>query len=429
MAFVLAKCPQCGGNLEVDNEKDAAICKFCNSPFVVEKAINNYNTFTTNNYEGATIHMYDNPKESADSLFDICMKCCEKGEYEAMKSTYSIFADKYPTDWRVYYVALLRDSWSFTKMPKLIGNPVCEEYRLRPIVRIKIVDAPEIVYEDMFFNKKASDEQNTNKAVIYGLPAESVVNMTKISTGCCLAEEYSICLEEDVNRLKKWADAADISKICKSYDDYMQQISSKVKALERQAKEKVENAIKKYRGSIFTRAEYDPEVYPNISLWELRSRFVPNMHLESLEKEGNTTIPMCKLVINRKGVMQFAYPGGQYHNWVSISDLDSSGKFVYTEPERENNYHRLGKCYLESEGDDLFIRFTVFHRSGDDWSYRCKMKWCSGSGRCYIATAVYGSYDCPEVWVLRRYRDYYLKNSSSGRLFIRLYLCYQSNHS
>ncbi len=24
---------------------------------------------------------------------------------------------------------------------------------------------------------------------------------------------------------------------------------------------------------------------------------------------------------------------------------------------------------------------------------------------CYIATCVYGSYDCPEVWTLRRFRD------------------------
>ena len=45
----------------------------------------------------------------------------------------------------------------------------------------------------------------------------------------------------------------------------------------------------------------------------------------------------------------------------------------------------------------------------------------SSSGGCYIATAVYGSYDCPEVWGLRRYRDYSLKISVLGRLFIRIY--------
>ena len=40
---------------------------------------------------------------------------------------------------------------------------------------------------------------------------------------------------------------------------------------------------------------------------------------------------------------------------------------------------------------------------------------------CYIATCVYGSYDCPEVWVLRRFRDGVLANSTPGRLFIKVY--------
>ena len=40
---------------------------------------------------------------------------------------------------------------------------------------------------------------------------------------------------------------------------------------------------------------------------------------------------------------------------------------------------------------------------------------------CYIATAVYGSYDCPQVWTLRRYRDFSLSRSAPGRLFIKLY--------
>ena len=40
-------------------------------------------------------------------------------------------------------------------------------------------------------------------------------------------------------------------------------------------------------------------------------------------------------------------------------------------------------------------------------------------GGCYIATCVYGSYDCPEVWTLRRYRDYTLDLTWYGRTFIR----------
>lgn len=40
---------------------------------------------------------------------------------------------------------------------------------------------------------------------------------------------------------------------------------------------------------------------------------------------------------------------------------------------------------------------------------------------CYVATAVYGSYDCPEVWTLRRFRDFTLDETWYGRLFIKAY--------
>ena len=43
------------------------------------------------------------------------------------------------------------------------------------------------------------------------------------------------------------------------------------------------------------------------------------------------------------------------------------------------------------------------------------------TGGCYVATAVYGSYDCPEVWTLRRFRDNTLAETWYGRAFIRVY--------
>ena len=45
----------------------------------------------------------------------------------------------------------------------------------------------------------------------------------------------------------------------------------------------------------------------------------------------------------------------------------------------------------------------------------------SNSAGCYIATCVYGSYDCPQVWTLRRFRDYILDETRYGRLFIKCY--------
>lgn len=40
---------------------------------------------------------------------------------------------------------------------------------------------------------------------------------------------------------------------------------------------------------------------------------------------------------------------------------------------------------------------------------------------CYVATCVYGSYDCPQVWTLRRFRDRNLRKSWHGRIFVKVY--------
>ena len=42
-------------------------------------------------------------------------------------------------------------------------------------------------------------------------------------------------------------------------------------------------------------------------------------------------------------------------------------------------------------------------------------------GACYVATAVYGSYNCPQVWTLRRFRDNTLDETWYGRAFIKTY--------
>lgn len=53
--------------------------------------------------------------------------------------------------------------------------------------------------------------------------------------------------------------------------------------------------------------------------------------------------------------------------------------------------------------------------------YGYSIKTSTSSGGCYVATAVYGSYDCPQVWTLRRFRDFTLAESWYGRVFIHVY--------
>jgi len=61
MPLVAAKCTSCGAALQVNSEADAAVCQFCNTPFIVEKAINHYNV--TNNISAAVVNVYGGMKQ------------------------------------------------------------------------------------------------------------------------------------------------------------------------------------------------------------------------------------------------------------------------------------------------------------------------------------------------------------------------------
>ena len=49
MPLVPALCTQCGSTLEIDSSLEAAVCPYCRTPFITEKAINSYNTTNVTN--------------------------------------------------------------------------------------------------------------------------------------------------------------------------------------------------------------------------------------------------------------------------------------------------------------------------------------------------------------------------------------------
>ncbi len=54
-----AKCTSCGANIQVDEQKDAGVCPYCNSAYVTEKAIRNYdNSINTTNNAGTIVNNY-----------------------------------------------------------------------------------------------------------------------------------------------------------------------------------------------------------------------------------------------------------------------------------------------------------------------------------------------------------------------------------
>ena len=67
--LIAAKCTNCGAAIEVDDSKEAGICKFCGTAFITEKVIQNYNynidnrTTVNNNIETAYIQNGDSFEE------------------------------------------------------------------------------------------------------------------------------------------------------------------------------------------------------------------------------------------------------------------------------------------------------------------------------------------------------------------------------
>lgn len=61
MGFIAAKCTQCGANIEVDKTQTAGICPYCKTPYVTEKAIQNYvlniSSLSGLNIQNATINI------------------------------------------------------------------------------------------------------------------------------------------------------------------------------------------------------------------------------------------------------------------------------------------------------------------------------------------------------------------------------------
>ena len=90
--------------------------------------------------------------------------------------------------------------------------------------------------------------------------------------------------------------------------------------------------------------------------------------------------------------------------------------------EQGTEFHREYVKYLaDRESNKNLIMEYIGKIQKIKPDYQAREVDTSSAGGCYVATAVYGSYDCPEVWTLRRFRDYTLAETGYGRAFIRTY--------
>ena len=114
-----------------------------------------------------------------------------------------------------------------------------------------------------------------------------------------------------------------------------------------------------------------------------------------------------------------------YSEYDRTMDKDGSKYPVYksTEPNNRCSKFSLGAMdviansvggMLDENGDPLLVSLE------DVPGLKAKLE-KEEKGGCYIATAVYGSYEAPEVLTLRLFRDEVLQKNFFGRLFVKTY--------
>jgi len=109
--------------------------------------------------------------------------------------------------------------------------------------------------------------------------------------------------------------------------------------------------------------------------------------------------------------------------WLKAAFTDI--KFCSRELSFSREYYKvkLDKHFKMITKDEYFESFLSLARQSGvmDLQSADSDSSSSSSEGCYIATCVYGSYDCPQVWTLRRYRDCTLSKTWYGRVFVSIY--------
>jgi len=93
--LVPAICTQCGAQVSIDNTKEAAVCPACGTPFIVEKAVRNYNTTVVNNNYIEHAVVGSNSKSEAIERFCFYLKINDQAK---LSNEIKTFQDKWPMD-------------------------------------------------------------------------------------------------------------------------------------------------------------------------------------------------------------------------------------------------------------------------------------------------------------------------------------------
>lgn len=310
MPLVQAKCTNCGANLEINNTLDAAVCPYCGAAFIVEKAINNFNT--TNHINAGVVNVYGG--SSADFV---------------------------------------------------IRGGVLEKYN-GAATEVVIPDSVKIIGDSAFSGCKG-----ITSVVI----PDSVQEIGSGAFQYC-GSLTSIAIPHSVREIGGGAFDGCTALASVAIPDSVQEIGSAA-----------------FRGCGSLTAIEIPNSVKEIGYEAFA---------------GCTALTSVTLPDSLEEIKSNLFSGCRALRAIKIPEpVNEIGEYAFIYCESLQNVEIKGKPHIDS---------SAFQSTPYQQAINQKQK----SG-CYIATAVYGSYDCPEVWTLRRFRDNTLDRTWYGRAFIRTY--------
>lgn len=157
--LVPALCPNCNGTLEIDDKQEAAVCKYCSTPFIVEKAINNYVTNHNTYIQNATIVN----KDSDETLLKKGITQIEIGQYEDAIDTFALMSKEYPENWKGWFGLSLANFYMYPEEGFLMDEAIYKIIPENVLVEINEEYAPvEIVDIERLEEKICKVRANTD---------------------------------------------------------------------------------------------------------------------------------------------------------------------------------------------------------------------------------------------------------------------------
>lgn len=139
--------------------------------------------------------------------------------------------------------------------------------------------------------------------------------------------------------------------------------------------------------------------------------YLKDVCVPNLEVAEENSFRLCEILKTFESLKLKSIGVAAFMNCTNLTTVNCPNAIL----EVEKNAKRYNNFVGCENLNDITLSSTV------DTSKIIKKELPQGSGGCYVATCVYGSYDCPEVWTLRRYRDNTLASTWYGRVFIKTY--------